>query len=231
MVVRDAIERALRLLGALGGGDAPTADEMSDALLAFNNLKASWFGTLIGGRISEQIVAAGSPNIQAENGGEYPVPGGLAYTVFAPANPVSGARFGVVDAGLAFGTTACTVNPNGRLINGAGANLALSTNGVGGRWWYRGDAGGWIQEADWTDPSDAMEWPEAVAAWFPYMLALALAAEFNTEVRADVIAADTLGRAVMARTYGPRGRNLMDQPLGSPWPQPPGPSPGGVASA
>ncbi len=227
MLVRDAIERAMRLLGALSSGDSPTAEEMADAMLAFNSLKASWFGTLIGGRISEQIVAAGSPNIQAENGGEYSVPGGLAFTVFAPANPVSGARFGVADAGLAFGTTACTVNPNGRLVNGAGANLTLGVSGVGGRWWYRGDSGGWIQEADWTDPTDALEFPEAVSAWFPYMLAMALAAEFNTEVRQDVIAADTLGRTVMARTYGPRGRNLLDQPLGAPWPQPPAQTPSG----
>lgn len=229
MVVRDVIERALRLLGALGSGDAPTAEEMADALLAFNTLKASWFGTLIGGRMSEQAVAAGSPNVQAENGGEYPIPGGLAYTVFAPLNPVSGARFGVADAGLAFVTTNCTVNPNGRLINGASASLTLDEAGVGGRWGYRGDAGGWVQEADWTDPSDAIEWPAAVSAYFPYMLAMALAAEFNTEVRQDVIAADSLGRPAMVRTYAPRGRNLMDQPLGAPWPQPPASAPGGAS--
>ena len=199
---------------------------MADALMAFNNLKASWFGTLIGGRISEQAVAAGSPTIQAENGGEYPVPAGLAYTVLAPLNPVSGARFGVVDAGLAFAATPCTVNPNGRLIDGASANLTLGQTGVGGRWWYRGDVGGWVQEADWTDPSNVIEWPEAISAYFPYMLAMVLAAEFNTEVRQDVIAADSLGRAVMVRTYAPRGRNLQDQPLGSPWPQPPASAPG-----
>lgn len=221
MLVREAIERALRLLGALGAGDAPTAEEMADALTAFNALKASWMGTLIGGRMSAQAVAAGNPNVQAENGGEYPIPAGMAYRVTAPREPASGVRFGVVDVGLAFGTTPCTVDPAGRLINAASGPLTLGTSGLGGRWWYRGDTGGWIPEGDWTDPADAIEWPEALSAWFPYMLAMALAAEFNTDVRQDVVAADQLGRAVMARTYGPRGRNVLEQPLGSAWPQPP----------
>ncbi|MGH7022121.1 MAG: hypothetical protein ACREEB_00870 [Caulobacteraceae bacterium] len=218
LVVRDVIERAMRLLGALASGDAPTAEEMTDAMTAFNTLKASWFGTLIGGRITEQAVAG--VIAQAENGGEYVIPGGAAFTLTAPAKPKSGARFGVVDGGLDFATFNCTVNPNGRLIDGAAANLVLSANGVGGRWWYRGDAGNWVAEAAWTDPSNAVEFPDAIIAYMPYMLAMVLAAEFNTELRQDVIAGDVLGRSVMARTYAPRGRNELDQPLGAPWPQP-----------
>ena len=186
---------------------------------AVNTLKASWFGTLVGGRISEQSVAG--VVAQAENGGEYAIPGGAAFTLTAPANPKSGARFGVVDGGLAFAATPCTINPGGRLINGASANLVLNVSGVGGRWWYRGDTGNWVQEAPWTDPSNAIEWPDAIIAYMPHMLAMVLAAEFNTELRQDVIAADGVGRSVMARTYAPRGRSELDQPLGAQWPQPP----------
>ena len=46
--VHDVITRALRLLGALASGDEPDAEQMADALEAFNTLKRSWFGTLIG---------------------------------------------------------------------------------------------------------------------------------------------------------------------------------------
>jgi len=221
MTISDAICRALRLLGSLGGGDEPEADVMTDAMLAANNLKASWFGTLIGGRLSQQSVATGSPDVQAESGGEYAIPPGLAHTVAAPANPKAGMRFGVIDAGLGFATNACAVTGNGRLINGGTANVSLNANGQGARFWYRPDIGNWVEEADWTDPTNVIEFPEEVTAYIPYMLAMILAAEFNTEIRQDVIAGDQLGRTVMARTYGARGRNTLDQPLGSSWPQPP----------
>jgi hypothetical protein len=221
MTVRDAITRGMRLLGAVDDGDVPSPTEMADAMLAFNNLKATWFGTLIGARMSQQSVATGSPTVQAENGGEYAVPPGIAYTVKAPANPRAGNRFGVIDAGLGFGTNACTVQGNGRLINGATASVSLNTNGAGMRFWYRPDTGNWVEEADWTDPSNVIEFPEEVTAFFPYLFAMAFAAEFNTEIRQDVIAGDQLGRTVMARMYGVRGRNTLEQPLGSSWPQPP----------
>jgi len=226
MTVRDAIERGLRLLGALGSGDAPTAEEMTDAMTAANTLKASWFGTLIGARLSQQSVATGSPDVQAESGGEYAIPPGLAYTVAAPANPKAGMRFGVIDAGLGFAANACTVTGNGRLINGGAADVSLNANGQGARFWYRPDTGNWVEEADWTDPTNVLEFPEEITAFLPYMLAMTLAAEFNTEIRQDVIAGDQLGRTVMARTYGARGRNTLDQPLGSSWPQPPAQAPG-----
>ena len=221
MTVRDAISRAMRLLGALGSGDEPTAEDMADAMTAANNLKASWFGTLIGARLSQQSVAAGSPNVQAESGGEYAIPPGLAYTVAAPLNPKAGMRFGVIDAGLGFATNACAVSGAGRLVNGGTANVSLNAAGQGARFWYRPDTGNWVEEADWTDPGNTIEFPEEIASFLPYMLAMTLAAEFNTELRQDVIAGDQLGRTIMARTYGARGRNTLDQPLGSSWPQPP----------
>jgi hypothetical protein len=214
LLLRDVIQRALRLNGSLAAGDDAAPDDMADALLAANTMKAAWFGTLIGGRITEQTVAGGP--IQAENGGEYPIPAGTAFTVNAPANPRSGARFGVVDAGLAFGTTSCTINPNGRLIEGAAASLVLNVNGAGGRWWYRGDTGDWVAEAPWTDPGNAIEFPDALIAYMPYMLAIVIAPEFNTELRQDVIAANSEGRAAFARTYAPRGMNVVEPPLGAP---------------
>lgn len=222
--VHDVITRALRLLGALASGDEPEAEAMADALEAFNTLKRSWFGSIIGARLTQQSVSA-SPT-QAENGGEYAV-SALTLTLIAPANPRAGARFGVVDQALAFDAHNCTVSPGGALIEGANAPLVLSSAGDNRRWWYRGDTGTWIREADFADPTDAIEFPDALIAYMPYMLAVTLAPEFNTELRADVIAADALGRAALARAYAPLGRNVVEAPLGV---APPPPSWGGRGS-
>jgi hypothetical protein len=185
---------------------------MSDALVAFNTLKASWFGTLIGGRLTQQ--GGTSAFIQAENGGEYAAPAGIAFTLAAPAEPRGGARFGVVDAALGFAAHNAAISPNGRLIEGAAASLVLSANGDNRRWWYRGDAGEWVREAAWSDPSDAIEFPDAVSAYFPFMLAAVLAPEYAGDASAEVIAGYNEGRAVLARTYAPRGRNQVEGPLG-----------------
>jgi hypothetical protein len=210
--VRGVIDRALRLNGALAANSEPTADQMGDALIAFNTLKASWFGTLIGGRLTEQ--AGAGAFIQAENGAEYAAPSGIAFTLTAPADARGGARFGLVDAGLSFAAHNATVTANGRLIEGAAASLVLATNGDNRRWWYRGDAGNWVREAPWTDPSDALEFPDAVSAYFPFMLAAVLAPEYAGDASAEVIAGYNEGRAVLARTYAPRGRNQVEGPLG-----------------
>ena len=142
------ISRAMRLNGALSGTDTPDADDTTNYLIALNTMKRAWFGTLIGPRLGPQDCTGLTQ--QAENGGEYMIPGGAAFTLIAPGNPRSGARFGVVDAGLSFGSTPCTIMPNGRQINGATGNLTLSTSGVGGRWWFRGDTGNWVLEADYA---------------------------------------------------------------------------------
>jgi hypothetical protein len=218
MILRDAISRAMRLNGALGSGDTPTAEEMADALVAANALKAAWFGTLIGGRLTEQSVAG--TLAQAENGGEYAIPGGAAFTLTAPLNPRSGSRFGAVDASGDFATHNLTVAPNGRMIEGGTANLVVSANGDNRRWWYRGDAGNWVREAAWADENAALEFPDALCAYVPYMLAVVMAAEYGTELRQDVLAANGEGRMAMARTYAPRGMNPVERPLGIPAPQP-----------
>jgi hypothetical protein len=216
--VREVIKRALRLNGALASGDDPDATDLADALTALNAMQRAWFGTLIGVRMSAQS-ATGAAG-QAENGGEYAIPAN-AFTLTAPLNPRSGARFGAVDATLDFAANNCVVTPNGRLIEGA-TSLTLATNGDNRRWWYRGDTGNWIREADYVTANDVIEFPDAVIAYMPYMLSVVLAGETNTDLRADQLAANAEGRQVLARTYGRRGRNTIDPPLGLAQPAPQG---------
>src|SRR5437868_1251208 len=97
LTVLGVISRAFRLYGTLEGqGATADADDAAVGLIAFNAMKRAWMGTLIGPRLSP-ISLTGVAG-QAENGGEYMIPTGAAFTLTAPANPKPGARFGVVDA-------------------------------------------------------------------------------------------------------------------------------------
>ena len=219
--VLQVIERAMRLNGSLAAGDTPSADDEADCLTAFNTLKRSWYGTLIGARLTAQEVSL-SP-VQAENGGEYllaAIAGGA--TLMAPASPRGGARFGVVDAALSFATYACSVAPSaGTQIEGGTSGLVLSATGDNRRWWFRNDTGNWVREADFASLTAAIEFPDQLIAYMPYMLAAVIAPEFNAELRADVVQGTAEGRQLMARLYAPRGRGEIEPPLGIAWPQPP----------
>ncbi|MEO8925902.1 MAG: hypothetical protein ABI306_01950 [Caulobacteraceae bacterium] len=212
LTVRDVIKRAGRLDGTIATGDDPSSDELNDAMVALNTMKRAMFGTFIGVRLSPQD-CTGLLTKQAENGGEYQIPA-AAFTLIAPSNPRSGSRFGVVDANLNFATNNCIVSRNGRLLNGAAANLTLATNGQNIRFWFRGDTGNWVEEADYVTADDAIEFPAALVAYMPYMLAVANAGEFGTELRPDIVAAASEGRQAFARQYARRGRNQADKPIG-----------------
>jgi hypothetical protein len=210
--VLQVIERAFRIHGTLAAQASPTAADAAMGLTAFNALKRSWFGTLIGPRLGP--ISCSGTSGQAENGGEYQIPGGAAFTLTAPLNPKSGARFGVVDAGLAWTTYPLTVQPNGRLMNGAAVNTTIATAGQNTRWWFRGDTANWTPEADFASLTAAIEFPDPVIAYMPYMLAVSIAAELGADVRQEVAFAAGEGRAVLARTYGRRGRAQPEGPIG-----------------
>ena len=210
--VRQVIQRSGRLHGCWAAGDDPTADEAADALIAINSMKRAMFGTLIGPRLGPLPLTGVAG--QAENGGEYQLPGGAAFTLTAPLNPRAGARFGVVDANLAWGTYALSINRNGQLINGAAANYVISTAGASVRFWFRGDTGNWIIEADFPTLDSAIEFPDPLIDYMPNMLAVIIAAEYGADVRPDVAAGAMEGREAFARSYARRGRNQLDPPIG-----------------
>lgn len=212
LLPRDVIGQAMVHLGVLESAGTPPADELTDAMTALNAMQRAMFGTVIGVRLSAQ--SASGVAQQAENGGEYGIPGGAAFTLTAPLNPKGGARFGVVDAGLDFTANPCTTNPNGRQINGSAAPLVLSTSGTGGRWWYRPDVGNWVLEGDWTAPTTPIPFPDSLIAYLPFMLAVILSAQFGQDIPQSVVAAAVEGRSAFARAYARRGRNQLDPSFG-----------------
>lgn len=67
----------------------------------------------------------------------------LAATLKLDVQPQDGQRFSVVDAKKDFAVHALTINPNGRQIEAATANLVLNVSGVSKQWLYRSDLANW----------------------------------------------------------------------------------------
>jgi len=212
LLVNDVINAAMRLIGNLSPDGTLPASDAASALVAFNRLKRSMFGTVIGPRLSSYALTGVSG--QAENGGEYQIPTGAAFTLTAPTGPRSGARFGAVDPNLTFNTYNLTIARNGQLLNGAAANYVVATAGQATHWWFRGDTGSWVLETDWTALTNVIEFPDPLIDYLPDMLAVVLAAEYGADIRQDIIAQASEGRQAFARQYGRRGAASLDPPFG-----------------
>ena len=104
--VRDVIKRAGRMHGCWASGDEPDADEAMDALVSYNSMKRALFGTVIGPRLSPRPGARrGVPGRDRRRVSD---PAGQPTRSPRPSIRKSGARFGVVDAGLNFSAQPCT---------------------------------------------------------------------------------------------------------------------------
>lgn len=209
LTVLEVIERAQRLIGSIAAGDDPTADEAADALVSYNAMQRSLFGTLIGPRVTPATAAV---NLTGETGRIYVV-GSATITLTLPLNPRAGARVGVVDGNAGLATFSTTVARNGRLLEGAASNVVLSTAGTTRTWFYRPDTADWVREADQA-LADTPYFHDSLIAYLPYMLAVELGAEYGAEIRPDVVGMMQQGRAAFARIFARRGRNQMDPPLG-----------------
>lgn len=211
MTARDAIRQAMQLLSILAGNTDPGPDDSTDYLRELSRMKRAMFGTFIGPRLAPQ--AASGTAIQAETGGLYFTAAGVATTLTLPANPRAGARVGVADAANSLAAFPWTVAGNGRLIEGA-TSLTLNANGTARQWWYRADTATWTREADYASLDDAIEFPDALAAYIPYMLAIVIAPSGNANIPPAVSAGAMEGREAFARAYARRAPAQMDPPIG-----------------
>lgn len=208
---RDIIKRGMRLLGALSTGDDPSADELTDALIALNTMIRSLHGTVIGPRLSPKAMTT---SMQAENGGNYQVKLAAPAQLTAPLQPRNGARFGAVDVAANFNTQNLTIIPNGQLFAGVPGNTVLNVAGAQNVWFFDADTGNWILEADLASLDVSPPYPSRLISFLPYMFAVEMAAEFGSEIRPDVVAMAGEGQAAFARNYARRGRNQTDAPIG-----------------
>jgi hypothetical protein len=207
--VRSIIQAAQRKFGALVSGDNTSADEMTDGLEAYNGLVRAIQGG-IGSRLSNQPALTVSAT--AEVGGLYRGPAS-SITITCPANPRHGARFGVADVNADFSIHNYTIAKNGALLEGAAANLTLSTNGDARVWFFEGDTGNWVKEADVTDVSTNCIFPDRFAGPLSDMLAAYWCQEFGGELRGDTLLKALEGQEAFVRQYGRRGPNALDRPI------------------
>lgn len=211
--VRATVLGALRRLGAISSGDDPNAQEIADALTAYNNLVRPLHGTIIGTRLTPIAMTAA---MTGEPGGLYQCALASGATLTLPANPKPGARIGVADAKLNFNTNNLTVNPNSRLIEGASTNLVLSAAGTTSNriWWFNHEQGNWVKEAD-ALIDDNVVYPDSLIGYLPDMLAVQIVSEYGGDIRQDIVARSAEGKQAFARVFGRRGRNQADAPVGT----------------
>lgn len=203
---QQALTRAMRMNGTLADGETPTAGEANDGLDVLNQFQRGLFGDLIGTKL-EPIQASTTTGMY---GAQYQGIGS-AFTLTLPDNPKDGWRIGVTDAALGFATGNATINRNGRLLEGAAANLTLSTNGTTRTWFYRIDTGNWEREKDLA-LSDTIYFADDLIGGFCAMLAVQLANEYGKEAPPATVAAAKLGRERFQQRYGRRGAPRAGQP-------------------
>ena len=201
--VQQGITRAFRMLGILGEGQTPSAAESSDALDVFNQVQRGLFGDLIGVKL-EPVAASTTTGMY---GAVYQGIG-AAFTLTLPDNPKDGWRVGVADAALAFATFNATIARNGRLLEGAAANLTLNANGTNRTWFYRTDTGNWEREKDLA-LSDNIYFADDIITGFCAMLAVSLANEYGKEAPATTIALAKDGAERIRTRYGRRGTSRI----------------------
>ena len=207
--VLDVIKRGARLFGGLATGDDPTGEESNDLLRCYNNMFRGFFGTIIGPRVAPSVATT---SLTGQTGYQYTV-GSAAITLTLPPDPRAGARIGFADGNAGLSTNNLIVNRNGHLLEGAAANLTISTNGTNRMWFFRPDAANWVREAD-ALLTDSPPFSDDLIGYMAPMFAVAMQAEYGGEIRADVVANAQRGYAAFARVYARRGRNQMDPPLG-----------------
>ena len=127
-------------------GETPKAAESAAGLTRLNAIIASAFGNSVGEGLSDLTLAVSDEidaNVRCVVTGRTG-----AITITLPEAPQNGARVQVIDADGTFDTYSVTVARNGRKLEGAYANLTLSTEGLNRTWLYRGDLADWVRVSE-----------------------------------------------------------------------------------
>lgn len=192
MTVRDVIKRALRMVNAIVAGEEPEADEMDDALTAYNGMIRGMFGHGVG----QPLLRGASDATQALAGGLYAVP-----TLATPQCPSNGDRFGVV------GATTINAAPGSTIQGGA----QVVTVGPGS-WFYRQDLADWRLENEQT-LDDGPPFADDCNAGLAAMLAMEIAPEYGAEPSALVIKKANDADLRISQRYGCNPEAVIDPAL------------------
>jgi hypothetical protein len=113
--------------------------------------------------------------------------------------PRNGQRVAIVDIGSNLGTYNLTLDPNGRLIEGA-STLVLATDDLVRQWMYRSDTGNWARIATLTT-ADQMPFPSEFDDYFVTMLAMRLSPRYGQEMPTESLRALSRSRNLLRARF------------------------------
>jgi hypothetical protein len=140
--VRTLADAILRAIGAIDASSPATPLQANNCLETINSTYKGMLGREIGLPLDMVALTGATTGRPWSN---YLCNLATGATLTLPATPQEGWRFGVKDAKGNFSSNNLTISPNNQYINGATANVTLSTNGYSASWFYRADAG-WQRE-------------------------------------------------------------------------------------
>lgn len=183
---RDIITRSMQESGIVALGETPAAAESSAGLTRLNAIIASAFGNSVGEGLSDLTLAVSD---EIDGNTRCVVTGRTAaITITLPEAPQNGARVQIIDADGTFDTYSVTVARNGRKLEGAYANLTLSTEGLNRTWLYRGDLADWVRVSE-LGLNDDLPFPLEHEDAFVIELAIRMNPVFGASLSPESLAA------------------------------------------
>lgn len=198
---RTIITRAEEALAVVGNNRNLRPSDAAMALELLNTIVEGVFGAGVGGGLTDDEITSAETvavDTRAIVSGH-----SAAFTITLPESPRDGSRFQLVDAGAGFTARPVTVARNGRLLEGAAANITANTNGFNRTWFYRADLGDW-KRLTALAINDTFPFPASVEQTFALMLAFELAPSFRVSFSPEAGAALQRGMSSLRAKYRTR---------------------------
>lgn len=189
---RAIIKQALRESNLLSLGFDPNANQLTEGLDKLNTIIAAVFGFKAGIQLREWPVGTeGVSDVTSSwTRADWTLPpqnvrlmftSTEAETIVLPAFADNGARIGIVDLTGAMASRPVTLDPNGKMIEGALTPLVVNVNGSNIEWMYRSDLGDWKRLTLLT-LDDQLPFPIQFDTYFETALAMRLNPRYGRQL-------------------------------------------------
>lgn len=211
---RETIKKGLRKLRVIGQGESPDSATLTDCLDALNKLLVEIVG--FGG---SHVLQARTIDTSYELSPRDPAVRLLCrhsspITITLPSvdtmEVYDGMRVGVVDVSNNASTNNITIARNSWLLEGATADLTLSTNNINRVWMFRGDLGDWKRATDLA-VDDSLPFPTDLDESMALIFANRVGGEFGQALRPSDLALARAALRHLSAKYVPAVRMAPDQ--------------------
>lgn len=206
---RETIKKALRKLRVIESGSNPTSAELTDCLDYLNKILAEIVGFGGSYQLRTKTISSSYELSPRDPAIRLLCRHSGALTVTLPSvtdmEIYDGMRVGVVDVSANAATYNITIARNEWLLEGAAANLTLSTNGINRVWMFRADLGDWKRATDLA-ADDSLPFPTDLDNAMALILAQELGGEFGQQLRPSDAALAKTARLKLSSKYAPAVR-------------------------